>query len=159
MDNPRRQRFVEEYLKDYNGTQAAIRAGYSAKTAKQIASALLTKVDVRQAIEAAKREAGVTPARITAELAKLAFVIVSDVCTWGADGKVTIKPSDELTPEALAAIAEVIETTGKQGRTLRIKMHSKLGALEALVRQVSLAAIEDRLAAIEAAAENARDQL
>jgi phage terminase small subunit len=40
---PKQLRFVEEYLKDLNGTQAAIRAGYSARTAAVQASRLLTK--------------------------------------------------------------------------------------------------------------------
>ena len=46
----KRQRFCDEYLVDLNGTQAAIRAGYSAKTAKQIGSKLLTMIDVAQYI-------------------------------------------------------------------------------------------------------------
>ena len=46
MPSVRRERFIEEYLTDRNGTQAAIRAGYSAKTARQIAYELLTKPDV-----------------------------------------------------------------------------------------------------------------
>jgi phage terminase small subunit len=50
----KQQRFVEEYLIDLNATQAAIRAGYSAKTAKASASRLLTYVDVKAAIDAAK---------------------------------------------------------------------------------------------------------
>lgn len=45
------QRFVEEYLVDQNATQAAIRAGYSAKTAKEQASRLLTKVNVSAALK------------------------------------------------------------------------------------------------------------
>ena len=40
---PRQARFVEEYLKDLNGTQAAIRAGYSAKTANEQAAQTLSK--------------------------------------------------------------------------------------------------------------------
>ncbi|MBN5145921.1 terminase small subunit [Stenotrophomonas maltophilia] len=40
---PKQQRFVQEYLKDQNGTQAAIRTGYSEKTAKQQGSRLLTE--------------------------------------------------------------------------------------------------------------------
>ena len=48
------QRFVEEYLIDLNATQAAIRAGYSAKTAEQQGSRLLRNVKVAQAIEAAQ---------------------------------------------------------------------------------------------------------
>ncbi len=42
--------FVAEYLKDNNATQAAIRAGYSKKTAEQIGYQLLQKTSVSQAI-------------------------------------------------------------------------------------------------------------
>jgi len=46
---PKQQRFVTEYLVDLNATQAAIRAGYSRKTAQQQGSRLLTNVVVKQA--------------------------------------------------------------------------------------------------------------
>lgn len=46
--------FVAEYLKDLNATQAAIRAGYSSKNADGIASQLMAKTQVKDAIEAAK---------------------------------------------------------------------------------------------------------
>lgn len=49
---PKQQRFVAEYLKDLNATQAAIRSGYSAKTAEQIGSRLLRNVQVRSAVDA-----------------------------------------------------------------------------------------------------------
>ncbi len=48
---PRQAAFVREYLVDHNGTQAAIRAGYSARTAAEQASRLLTYVKVSEAIE------------------------------------------------------------------------------------------------------------
>ena len=48
--NPRRTRFVQEYLVDRNGAGAAVRAGYSPRTARQIAHKLLTKVDVASAV-------------------------------------------------------------------------------------------------------------
>lgn len=48
--NPKQRLFVLEYLKDFNATEAAKRAGYSKKTAKQIGSRLLTQVDVSAAI-------------------------------------------------------------------------------------------------------------
>ncbi len=54
--SPKQQRFVEEYLIDLNATQAAIRAGYSRNTARSIASELLTKPDIQEAIAEAKRE-------------------------------------------------------------------------------------------------------
>jgi phage terminase small subunit len=49
---PKHQRFVAEYVKDLNATQAAIRAGYSEKTAKQQGSRLLTNADIAAAVEA-----------------------------------------------------------------------------------------------------------
>ena len=51
---PKQQRFVEEYLIDLNATQAAIRAGYSEKTAKEIGSENLTKPNIAKAIEEAQ---------------------------------------------------------------------------------------------------------
>ncbi|WP_375183503.1 terminase small subunit, partial [Marinobacter sp.] len=52
---PRQQRFVDEYLIDLNATQAATRAGYSAKTAASQGERLLRNVDVAAAIAAAKK--------------------------------------------------------------------------------------------------------
>ena len=48
--------FVEEYLVDLNATQAAIRAGYSAKTAYRQGADLLQKTSIREAIEKAQAE-------------------------------------------------------------------------------------------------------
>lgn len=74
---PKQARFVAEYLVDCNATQAAVRAGYSAKTAKVQGSRLLTNAAVRKAVEAkgakvaAKLE--ITAERIEAELGRYAF--------------------------------------------------------------------------------------
>lgn len=53
---PKQQRFVQEYLVDLNATQAAIRAGYSAKTAGMIGFENLTKPEIVQAILAGKQK-------------------------------------------------------------------------------------------------------
>ncbi|PLC06395.1 terminase small subunit [Variovorax sp. RO1] len=53
---PKQQRFVAEYLIDLNATQAAVRAGYSARTADKIGSQLLGKTRVGEAIADAKKE-------------------------------------------------------------------------------------------------------
>lgn len=47
----KQKRFCDEYIIDCNGTQAAIRAGYSEKTANRIAAENLTKPDIKQYIE------------------------------------------------------------------------------------------------------------
>lgn len=51
MLNPKQQRFVDEYLIDLNATQAAIRAGYSEKTARQIGEQNLSKLDIAKAVQ------------------------------------------------------------------------------------------------------------
>ena len=48
--SPKQQRFVEEYLVDLNGTQAAIRAGYSESNARSQASRMLSNVNIQEAI-------------------------------------------------------------------------------------------------------------
>ena len=53
----RQQRFVREYILDFNGAQAAIRAGYSQKAAKEVAYRLLTYTHVTQAVEQQAQEA------------------------------------------------------------------------------------------------------
>ena len=50
MLNEKQKQFCEEYIIDLNGTQAAIRAGYSKKTANRIASELLSKLDIQEYI-------------------------------------------------------------------------------------------------------------
>lgn len=50
-------RFVDEYLVDFNGAQAAIRAGYSQKAAKEAAYQLLTNTHIAEAVESRAQEA------------------------------------------------------------------------------------------------------
>lgn len=52
----KQQRFVDEYLVDLNGTQAAIRAGYSEKTANEIAAENLAKPSIKEAVELRMKE-------------------------------------------------------------------------------------------------------
>lgn len=49
--NEKQSRFVDEYLKDLNATQAATRAGYSAKTASSIGERLLRNVEVKEELQ------------------------------------------------------------------------------------------------------------
>ena len=75
--NSRQLRFVEEYLIDLNATQAAIRAGYSAKTANKISARMLVNVGIQAEIERLKADrserTGITADRVVEEQAKIAF--------------------------------------------------------------------------------------
>jgi phage terminase small subunit len=57
---PKQQRFCEEYVVDCNGTQAAIRAGYSEKTAVEQASRLLINVKVGERINELQKSKQIT---------------------------------------------------------------------------------------------------
>ncbi len=69
---PRQARFVQEYLIDRNGAAAAIRAGYSVRSAKQIAYELLAKPEVAEAVRQGEarvaQEAAITRGRVLAGL-------------------------------------------------------------------------------------------
>lgn len=77
--NPKRARFVAEYLVDLNGTQAAIRAGYSPKTARQQADQLLSKLDVKEAVAKAQADKAI-------EVGRTAQDVLNDImeCTTQA---------------------------------------------------------------------------
>lgn len=75
--------FVEEYLIDLNATQAAIRAGYSSDTAKEIGCENLTKPNIRNAIDKAlaerSRRTGINQDRVLMELARIALLNPANV--------------------------------------------------------------------------------
>ena len=75
--NPKQKRFVKEYCVDLNGTQAAIRAGYSKKTANEQAAQILAKLSIQEAVkeEQSKIEGriDITQDKVAQEIAKIAF--------------------------------------------------------------------------------------
>lgn len=86
MMNARKRRFVDEYLIDLNAAQAAIRAGYSVKTARSLGQRLLTDVDIAAAIAAAIAERA-ERTKITQDcvLQELAILLRSDVRHFTVD--------------------------------------------------------------------------
>src|SRR4051794_35597617 len=139
--NDRQCRFVAEYLVDLNATQAAVRAGYSARTARTQAADLLTNPNIAAAIAEAQAARGrrteVTADRVVLELARVAFGDPRRVMSWGPGG-VRLRPSAELADEEAAIVAEVGETTTKEGGSLRLKTVDKLGALRLLGQHLGL---------------------
>src|SRR3954470_4583349 len=139
--NDRQARFVAEYLLDLNATQAAIRAGYSAVTGRQVGAENLSKPDIQAAIAEARavrgRRTEVTADRVVLELARVAFGDPRRVMSWGLGG-VTLRSSAELSDEEAAIVAEVGETTTKEGGSLRVKTVDKLGALRLLAQHLGM---------------------
>ena len=153
---PQQRMFAQEYLADLNGTQAAIRAGYSKRTASAQAARLLTNVNIQAIIQQgmlyrAKRTE-ITADRVLAELSKIAFSNIKDFVEFKEAGieestiqegdkpikqriisasGIRIKPSAEIDGTVLSEVSET-----KDG--LKIKLHDKMKALEMIGRHLVL---------------------
>ncbi len=154
---PRQRRFVQEYLIDLNATQAATRAGYSAKSAASRGCRLLRNPAVAAAIEKAQAKRAqrtrVSADRVVTEIAKVAFGDPRRLFSWGPGG-IELRESSELTEAEAALVSEVSETRTAAGGTRRVKLHCKLTALNALGKHLGLFGNGRKAALLRAAAEN-----
>lgn len=136
----KQQCFVDEYLIDLNATQAAIRSGYSAKTADQQGSRMLANVKVQEEIAKAMAErskrTGVNQDKVVLELAKIAFVKMTDI----VDEQGKIKP--DAAEDDLACIESVKykESESDTGSSVEreVKISPKLKALELLGKHLGM---------------------
>lgn len=142
MCTSKQKRFVEEYLIDLNATQAAVRAGYSPRTANEQAARFLANPEIQEQIQAAQAERSkrteITADAVLAEYAKIAFANMDDFAIW-AGGTVAVQDSRTIGRDKTAAVESVTET--KDG--IRIKLYSKLAALDALAKHLGLNAPVD----------------
>lgn len=132
---PKQRRFIDEYLIDLNATQAAIRAGYSEKTAYSIGLQTLKKLEIQAEIQKRRNrlqnKLEITQERVLQELAAIAFANGADyakVVNSGLLPTVEMIPTDELPPEKLPAIAGI--KANQYG--VEVKLHDKVKALELL---------------------------
>ena len=116
----KQKRFVEEYLIDLNATQAAIRAGYKVDNAQQVGSENLSKLVVREAIEQAlaerSRRTGINQDRVVQELAKIAFVKITDVVNDDYHNVVLRDTYPAALWEPVARLSQKAADSGRQAR-------------------------------------------
>lgn len=135
---PKQKLFVQEYLVDLNATAAAIRAGYSEKTANRIASENLSKPDIQvaiqEAMQAREKRTEITQDMVIRELAKLGFFDIRKL--FDKDGKpLDISKLDDDTAAALVGldVQDVEDSDGNYvGFLKKYKMADKIKALELL---------------------------
>jgi phage terminase small subunit len=131
--SPKQRRFVEEYLIDLNATQAAIRAGYSPKTADKQGSQLLANTRVSACIKMAMAErskrTGITQDRVLEELAKIAFVNSDDFIDFDCG---TVKSDAHRCDTAAIAGVKVKTIPTENGDIVEreVKLLDKVKALE-----------------------------
>ncbi len=162
---PRKKLFLREFLICHNAREAAIRAGYSPKTASARGSTLQKELAISIAKAEAKLNAkyDITADRIKSELAKLAFSNMEDYVTH--NGPDIVPDLSKCGRDEMAAVNEfTVDSTGGSGdgerklvmRT-RFKLADKLKALELLGKckdlglfseKVELVGSDDILAAL-----------
>lgn len=148
---PKQEAFVREYLRDLNATQAAIRAGYSAKTAKQQGARLLTNVDVLAALASAQERRS-ERVKVDADwvLARLAHEAEADLADI-LDGAGAIKAVSDwplIWRQGLVAGIDVHEEMvdgAKVGQTVKVKLSDRIKRIELIGKHVSVQAFREQV--------------
>ncbi len=140
--SPKQERFCQEYIIDLNGTQAAIRAGYSPKTANEQSAQLLAKLSIKSRVDelnnGIKDKLIITAERVLAELARLATMDIAKAFD-GEGNLLDIKDMPEDVRRAIASI-EVAESEvdGRITTTKKIKFWDKNKSLETCARHLKM---------------------
>jgi len=142
--NRQQQRFVDEYLKDLNASQACIRAGYSARNAGKIGPKLLGDSRIKDAIELKMEKRSercdISADKTLKEIARLAF---SDVRKLFKETG-SLKDIQDLDDDTAASVASIEVTEEKDndgnfiGYTKKLKMWDKGRALDQLCRHLGI---------------------
>lgn len=165
---PKQARFVENYLLDLNATQAAIRAGYSAKTANEQGPRLLAHPEIKSAIDAAKIERSerteIEAERVLKEIAAMAFYDPADLVGVAReikreeecrDGEGVVEMNGKryavsgiTSPAHIAGLPEgvrraIVGWGWDKNQNFTLKLADKSKALDQLARHLSL--YNDRL--------------
>ena len=130
---PKQQLFCDEYLIDLNATQAAIRAGYSPDSARQIGAENMAKPSIRAYIDKAMAErskrTGINQDRIIMELARIGLINPDKLINFG---EATVR--QDASEDDMAAIASVkVKTIPSDDGDIverEVKLHDKIKALE-----------------------------
>lgn len=129
---PKHEAFINEYFKDFNGTQAAIRAGYAEGSARQQASRLLTNVDILRAIRERLDEHAMTADEVLWHLADIARGDIADVLNAFGNGDMG-KAKDAGKSSLIRKVRfRTITTEQSEIHETEVEMYDRLKALEML---------------------------
>lgn len=141
--------FAREYLKDLNATQAAIRAGYSEKTAKQVGYENLTKPHVLELVAELKaqrvEQTGIDAAYVLRRLTEIDQMDVLDILLANGELK-PIKDWPKVWRTTLSGM-DVVEMASADSAALlkKIKWPDKVKNLELLGKHVNVQAFKEQV--------------
>lgn len=147
--SPKQKLFVDKYVAyGFNGHRAAVDAGYSEKTADVQASKMLRIPKIKnylaERIKYVITNTDELSIQLIEKLKIIAFSDIRDIMAWGAEGDVSLIPSEMLSKETTYTISEVstkpyLDKDGvAQAYAFKVKQVDKLKALEMLSRFVEL---------------------
>ena len=144
----KQEMFCQEYMVDLNGTQAAIRAGYSEDTAKTIAGQNLSKLIIQERLSELKKSRSekveISAEMVVKELKSIAFSRVIDYWqgdTFGRSFVLTPKAFEDMPEEAKSAISSIEQNIDKDGNiTFKIRLWDKMKSLEMLCKHLGITA-------------------
>jgi len=160
--NPKREAFLQQYLLDFDGAKAAARAGYKSKShanLRRMANEILadpeSQARLAELIAARNKRVGIAQEDVLAEIAFIAFARPQPRFFRIEQGLPVISAHD-ATEEDLCHLSEVQNTitsvtthddgTEETVRSVKVKFHDKLAALEKLAKHTGVyAESEDRL--------------
>ena len=119
-----------------------IRSRWQERRRRKAAQATLEESTARAA------RLGITPERVLEEYRRIAFANLSHIVDWN-EGKMTVKAASELDEEDVAAIAEIVQSAGAEGRPYRVKLYDKRAALDAIARYLGLVPLAGLVASRE----------
>ena len=135
MLTSKQEQFCQEYIKDNNAAAAAIRAGYSDRSAREIGYENLTKPHIVDRIAELRKEIAdrnnITIDDIIQENKRIAFSKISNIIEYDSDG-LTIKTFDQLSDDVIATISGIKIT--KEG--IEVKFWDKQKSLDMLSKHL-----------------------
>jgi phage terminase small subunit len=141
--------FCAEYIKDFNASAAAARAGYGKATAKKAASAILSMPRIMEEVDRLVRERSqrtmIEADRVLDELARIAFFDLGELIRVNEEGEPELT-LENASPETWRAISDATRTVVRRGRgantvetvNVKLKVHDKLRALELLMKHLGM---------------------
>lgn len=150
---PKQEQFVHEYLIDLNATQAALRAGYSEKTAAAIGNENLQKPQIKQAIEAALRERSektkIDANWVLSRLAEEANADLSDLYDEETGALKAVHEWPLIWRQGLVAGVDILEERDDDGKvigfTKKIRVSDRIKRIELIGKHIGVNAFQEQV--------------